>query len=103
MLTEPRICRLGNSLFLFILPSDTPTSDHANGAVAPVLLLVRTKPILASFNRELLKTCVCARENTVKSPVAGLLNPAMFSDAILPLPGNVTDCSLCERNSLAAN
>src|ERR1700746_2461087 len=103
MLTEPRICRLGNSLFLFIVPSDTPTSDHANGAVTPVLLLVRTRPILASFNWELLKTCVYARENTVNYPVSGLQNPAMFSNPILPLPGNVTNCSLCERNNLAAN
>ena len=31
MLTEPRIFRLGSSLFSFISLSATPTSDHLNG------------------------------------------------------------------------
>src|ERR1700759_206529 len=42
ILTEPRICKLGSSLLLLISPSATPTSDHLNGVMAPVLVCVRT-------------------------------------------------------------
>ena len=54
MLTEPRISRLGSSLFLLISPSATPTSDHLNGVLAAVLALVWTYPILASLSQALL-------------------------------------------------
>src|SRR5215831_12753118 len=46
MLAEPRMFKLGSWLFSFISPSDTPTSDHAKGALAPIVVCVRTNPIL---------------------------------------------------------
>src|SRR4030095_6868814 len=44
ILNEPRIFRLGSAFASFISPSATPTSDQLNGACAPVVVLVRTKP-----------------------------------------------------------
>src|SRR5437667_7392832 len=102
-LIEPRMLRLGSWLFSLIPPSATPTSDHLNGVIASVRVLVRTYATRAWFSQLLVRAYVCSIEKTLKPESLGLGKPGMLPNAFRPFPGKVTVSLSFERKSRPAN